>query len=386
MTRRRQLLAGSASLIAAGLAGCTGGGSSEPSGSAGGSSGSDNGTTTTEEPAESDTSYTVEVEPHGSYTFEAVPETYGVASGAYLDMGIALGLQPAATVGLGGAPTKYYDPLDGVAYDGEAVTALDADAGTDALVDTGVDLWLADSRALSETTDVEAVAAETGPFLGSGLSFGAGESGHETFYTLYEAFGKVAAMFDREQQFQTWRSLHLNVTGSIEDALPAESERPTVAALAPDADPEAGEFRVRPLGELRNDTKSYRRVGMQDAFAGNHPDGTVGYDELREAEPDYIGVVGALTDATHEEFVSNVVEPFENSEQGSQLSAVQNGNVVRSAGEFAGPIVDLYSTEAVAKMVYPEAFGEWPGAVGEVPEGEELFDRSLVADVVNQDF
>jgi len=394
MRSRRQLLAGSAGLIAAGLAGCTGsGGSSEPSSGAGSGGENETTTTTTEEP-ESDTSYTVEMRPHGEFAFDAVPETYGVLDSAYLDMGVALGVQPAAAVGLERAPLKYYESLDGATLDTDEVTALGGDGGYEksAFVDADADVWLADPRHLSETTDwsdadIEEVESETGPFVGSSIEFGPEANAEpESVYTLYEAFEKVAAVFGREQQFRTWQSLNLNVTGSINDALPGEDQRPTVAAIGPDVDPESGEFHVQPLGELQNNTKSYRRVGMQDAFAGNYPDGPVGYDDLLEVDPDYIGVVGALTTSTHEEFVSDVVEPFENHERGGELSAVQNGNVIRSGGQFMGPIVDLYSTEAVAKMVYPETFGEWPGAVGEVPEGERLFERQLVSDVITQNF
>lgn len=122
---------------------------------------------------------------------------------------------------------------------------------------------------------------------------------------------------------------------------------------------------------------------MQDAFAGAVPDGPIGYEELLDVDPDYIGAVGGLTSQTHAEFVDTVVEPFEANPNGQQLTAVENGNLVRTGGQFMGPIVDLFSTEALAKMVYPDAFGSWPGSPTEIPASERLFDRQRVADAIN---
>ncbi|MFU1783629.1 ABC transporter substrate-binding protein [Haloarcula japonica] len=398
MVRRRQLLTSSASLIAAGFAGCTGT-TGDPTESTGEST--DTGTNTettsgTEETTASDpTPYTVQMEPNESYTFEEIPETYGVGTSPFIDMGMALGIHPTATTGLERAPLKFYDLLD-LGFDESQITmiASDAESGYDKenFYAADADVWLISRTNIGryvnwDDSDFEDVESRTGPFLGTTLRFAPQSAVQEepNPYTMYEAFEKVAKIFQRQQQFQAWQSLQDDLMSTIEDGLPPEDERPTVAAIWRGVSPDSGQFRIAPLHRLGNNTKSYYRLGMQDAFEGQYPDGPVGYEELLRADPDYIGAVGTLTSTTHEEFVNTVIEPFENNENGQQLRAVQNGNVIRSGGQYMGPIVDMFSTEAVAKQVYPDEFGEWPGAVGGVPESEQLFDRQRLIDIVNGD-
>ncbi|ELZ71408.1 iron ABC transporter substrate-binding protein [Haloferax sp. ATCC BAA-644] len=431
MVRRRQILAGSAGLFASALAGCTAGGSADSESTAAAESETEAATesTTTEQTTENAGQYTVEIEPNDPYTFEAVPETYGVASGPFLDMGMALGIHPSATTGLERAPLKFYDLL-GLEFDESRLTKLasGAESGFDKenFYAADADVWLIARATLGryvswDASDYEEVESQTGPFLGTTLRFAptaavsnepnpytlyeafekvagpflgttlrfaptAAVSNEPNPYTLYEAFEKVATVFQRQQQFQAWQSFHDDLMSTIEAGLPPEDERPTVAAIWRGVSPDSGQFRVAPLHRLGNNTKSYFRVGMKDAFEGRYPEGPIGYEELINVDPDYIGAVGALTSSTHEEFVDTVVEPFENNESGQRLTAVQEGNLIRSAGQYMGPIVDMFSTEAVAKMVYPDQFGEWPGAVGDVPEDEQLFDRERLVDIVNGNF
>ncbi|WP_348533555.1 ABC transporter substrate-binding protein [Haloarcula laminariae] len=379
MARRRRVLASSASLIAAGLAGC------------GGNSGSESGSTN----SPSTEPYTVQIDPNDPYTFEEVPETYGVGTSPFLDMGMALGIQPSATTGLERAPLKFYDLLE-LGFDESQVTKLasDAESGYDRenFYAADADVWLISRTNIGryvnwDDSDFEEVESQTGPFLGTTLRFApqSAVQAEPNPYTMYEAFEKVAKVFQRQQRFEAWQSLHDDLMSTIEEGLPPEDERPTVAAIWRGVSPDSGQFRIAPLHRLGNNTKSYNRVGMQDAFEGQYPDGPIGYEELLRADPDYIGAVGALTSQTHEEFVNTTVEPFESNENGQQLSAVRNGNVIRSGGQYMGPIVDMFSTEAVAKQVYPDEFGEWPGSVGAVPEGEQLFDRQRLRDIVNGD-
>ncbi|WP_135822371.1 ABC transporter substrate-binding protein [Halostella litorea] len=385
MARRRQVLASSASLIAAGLAGCTGNDSN----------GADNTNQSANNGPSDSTPYTVQMEPNDPYTFEEVPETYGVGTSPFLDMGMALGIPPNATTGLERAPLKFYDLLD-LGFDESQVTKLasDAESGYDKenFYAADADVWLISRTNIGryvnwDDSDFEDVESLTGPFLGTTLRFAPQSAVQDepNPYTMYEAFEKVATIFQRQQQFQAWQSLHDDLMGTIEEGLPPEDDRPTVAAIWRGVSPDSGQFRIAPLHRLGNNTKSYYRVGMQDAFEGQYPDGPIGYEELLRADPDYIGAVGALTSSTHEAFVTNVIEPFENNDNGQQLSAVQNGNVIRSGGQYMGPIVDMFSTEAVAKQVYPDEFGEWPGAVGDVPESEQLFDRQRLLEIIDGD-
>ncbi|GAD52527.1 hypothetical protein MBEHAL_1287 [Halarchaeum acidiphilum MH1-52-1] len=382
------MLATSAGLLAAGLAGCSSGGNDAEASTNATSSTSDGTSTADTE------SYTVHIEPNDPYTFEEVPESYGVVSGPLLDVGMSLGIQPSATTGLERAPLKFYDLLD-LEFDESGITKLasGAESGYDKenFYAADADVWLIPENTLARFTgwddsDIHEIESQTGPFLGTTLRFAptAAVSNGTNPYTLYEAFEKYATVFQRQKQFHAWQSLHDDLMATIEDGLPPEDERPTVAAIWRGVSPDSGQFRIAPLHRLGNNTKSYYRLGMRDAFEGHYPGGPIGYEELLDADPDYIGAVGGLTSLTHEEFVDTVVDPFENNENGQDLSAVQNGNVIRSGGQYMGPIVDLFSTEAVAKQVYPDTFGEWPGPVGEVPEDERLFDRQRLLDVIHQ--
>ena len=71
----------------------------------------------------------------------------------------------------------------------------------------------------------------------------------------------------------------------------------------------------------------------------------------------------------------------------SELTAVQNDELYIGTMETTGPIQGLFNTEVLAKQLYPETFGEFPGFdddnTYDVPKGEQLFDRQRVADICN---
>ncbi|ELZ18620.1 ferrichrome-binding protein [Haloterrigena salina JCM 13891] len=373
------MLASGAGLLAATAAGCTG-----------------NPNTDEDDPESDGESYTVTVEPVGSHTFESVPESYAVIPSVWMDIGMALGKQPDAVASFDRAPLKYYDVLPDVSLDQDAVTILagEAEEGYDKenFYDADVDVHLIDPQALQffanwSEEDIQEIEDATGPFLGTTIRFesDALTSGEEPPYDLYGAFEKGAEIFQRQEQFEAWESFYEDFIGEIQSRLPPEEERPSVAAIWRGVNPDSGEFRIAEVNAQANNTRTYRELGLKDAFEGRIPDGPIGYEELLDVDPDYIGAVGSLTSLSHEEFVDTVIEPFEEDSNGRSLSAVRNGNVVRTGGQYMGPIVDLYSTEALAKQVYPDEFGEWPGAVGDVPEDERLFDRGDLADIINGD-
>ncbi|SEV95481.1 ABC transporter substrate-binding protein [Halobacterium jilantaiense] len=391
MPRRRQLLAGTASLIATSLAGCSG--TSGESQSTPESTTKSPETSTGDEATDGSTPYTVEVKPNDPYTFESVPETYAAIPSVWMDIGMALGIQPSATASLKRAPLKYYDQLPDVSFDADAVTKLasDSESGYDKenFYAADCDVHLIDPQMLKfyanwNDADIEEIENGAGPFLGSSIRFASSSvTDNGPYYDLYGAFEKAAKIFQRQERFDAWQSFHDEFMQTIRDGLPPEGDRPSVAAIWRGVRPDSGQFRIAPLDPLQNNTLTYRRLGMRDAFEDDVPDGPIGYEELLRVDPDYIGAVGGLTSLTREEFVSTVVEPFEGNENGQSLTAVQNRNLVRTGGQFMGPIVDLFSTEALAKMVYPDSFGEWPGSVGAVPEGERLFDRQRLSDIIN---
>lgn len=100
-------------------------------------------------------------------------------------------------------------------------------------------------------------------------------------------------------------------------------------------------------------------------------------------DPDYIGCIGYLSYISDAEF-QEIIETAQEHDTVGQLRAVQEGNFLRTGGQYMGPIIDLFSTEALAKQLYPEEFGQWYG-LGETPDDEQLFDRQRVADIINGD-
>jgi len=78
------------------------------------------------------------------------------------------------------------------------------------------------------------------------------------------------------------------------------------------------------------------------------------------------------------EFRDTVLSYMENHPVGSELTAVENGQVYRGGFLHQGPIHNLFLTERAAKQLYPDTFGEVTG-------DEQLFDRGRVADIVNGD-
>ncbi|GAB7013941.1 ABC transporter substrate-binding protein [Halolamina salina] len=398
MTRRRELLAGSVGLLAA-LAGCSSGGAQTATESTATESESD--ATATDEPTatESPTPYSVEIAPHGEFTFETVPESYSVIPSVYLDIGMALGIQPTAATDMARAPRKLYDILPDLTFEEEEITALasGSESGYDKenFYAAAPDVNLIDPRNLGRFTDwddadIQEIENATGPFVASGIRFGPTHpfgNQQDTYYELYDVFEKVATVFQRQERFRQWESLHEEFMSNIEAELPPEDERPSVIPLWRGVDPTTGQFYLSDVHQYHNQTKPLERLGLENAYDAEIPGGGyIGYEELLEYDPDYISVGGSLVSSTHEEFVDQVVEPFENDPNGQDLTAVQEGNILRIGDQYQGPIVDLFATEAVAKMVWPDRFGEWPGPVEDVPEEGQLFDRQRVSDIINGEF
>ncbi|KZX49089.1 MULTISPECIES: ABC transporter substrate-binding protein [Haloarcula] len=380
---RRETIKGGGTILGGGLlAGCTGeNGDSTPADRTG---------TPTE--TESRTPYEVTIEPAGSHTFEDVPETYASIPGAWMDIAMGFGIQPTAVAAFDRLPLKYYDALPGVKFDADAVRTLGESAESqydkEVFYDVDADVHLMDPRMLKkysgwEDEDLAEIESKVGPIMGSLIRFPF--DGREPYYTLYEAFEKTAQLFQRQAQYEAWVDLKEAFYTDVESRVPVSGEEaPTVAAFNFGFDPESGKFFAANLNAKRNDTRSFRTLGVNNAFEGEEyvPFKPIGYEQLLEVDPDYIGMIGYLSYIDDEQF-QGIVETAQNHETLSQLSAVENGNFVRTGGQYMGPIIDLFSTEALAKQLYPEEFGEWLGSIDEVPADEQLFDRQRVADIVN---
>ncbi|WP_336330696.1 ABC transporter substrate-binding protein [Haloarcula sp. CGMCC 1.2071] len=383
-TRRETIKGGGAVLGGGLLAGCA---SESPNAEP-----TETNDTTTSQTKEDLTPYEVTIEPAGSHTFEEVPETYASIPGAWMDIAMGFGIQPTAVAAFDRLPLKYYDALPGVEFDADAVQTLGESAESqydkEVFYDVDADVHLMDPRMLKkysgwEDKDLEEIESRVGPILGSLIRFPF--SGREPYYTLYEAFEKAAQLFQRQAQYEAWIDLKKSFYADIESRVPVSGkDAPTVAAFNFGFKPESGNFFAANIDAARNDTRSFRMLGVGNAFEGEEyvPFKPIGYEKLLEVDPDYIGMIGYLSYIDDTQF-QKTIKAAQSHETLSELSAVQNENFVRTGGQYMGPIIDLFSTEALAKQLYPEEYGEWPGSIHDVPDEEQLFDRQRVADIIN---
>jgi iron complex transport system substrate-binding protein len=366
-TRRDIVKCGGAAAGTGLLAGCTG---DLTSGDGGGGN-----------PTATDTSYTVSMAPVGEVEFDDVPETWVPFTGDWADMGVALGQADGlAAVGIKARyASHHYDELPGVSVDTGAIEQLyNEGVDKERLYDIGADLHVIDPNfvvnrlGLSEG-DVEELGENVAPFFGNTIFSRVYDWHDYRHYDLYEAFGKLADVFQERERYEAFASYHDEVVADVESRLP--EERPDVAVLFPaGAPPEA--FYPYLIGE-GTQSKQWRdlgvgdalgKAGVTDAQAGG---GTVDFETLLDIDPDVLAVrlQGEITDEAFEE---RIVSHLADHDVASELSAVQNDRVVYGGMTYQGPIIHLFQLERAAQGVYPDEFG-----------GEQLFDRQRVADIVN---
>lgn len=76
------------------------------------------------------------------------------------------------------------------------------------------------------------------------------------------------------------------------------------------------------------------------------------------------------------------METVANEPGAEEVTAIRTGAHDPGGTPYVGPVAYLFYSELLAKYLYPETFGEFPG-VGEIPEEEQLFDRERVAEIVD---
>ncbi|GGN05874.1 ABC transporter substrate-binding protein [Halarchaeum nitratireducens] len=373
---RRSFIGVGGAAIGTALAGCTGTGDG---GNTANTTGTD--TTSTTEPTSSSTGpYTVSMAPMGDVTFDAVPETWVANNGSYADMGVALGLDAPAGLWLANRwHTDYYDAIDGVSVDKSDTISLYQDGvSKERYYALDADVHVQDPNFLMNRfkgwseADVDEVAENVAPFFGN-ASFSRTYSWHESYqyYTLYEAFEKVAQLFQRTDRYEAFASLHADVQSNLDFVPTSESERPRVAILWPtSSDPTS--FYPYLVGDGTS-YKQWRDLNVRDALAETDVQdfhsgrGEVDYETLLKVDPDYLLLRGH-EDESAAEFEDTVVAFMEDHETASELTAVKNGDVYRGGPLYQGPISNLVLTERGARQLYGRE--------------EELFDRGRVADIV----
>ncbi|QPV63827.1 ABC transporter substrate-binding protein [Halosimplex litoreum] len=351
--------------------------------------------TTTETATAGDTSYTVEMAPAGEVAFDAVPETWMTYFSTYGDMGIALGQHDGqeAAIFAQNWPTQFFEYLPGVDVSFADVEQIWADGaiGKETFYELDCDVHLMDPNFIQllddswETDDFEEVATEIGPIIGNVIRLRQGDWHDYEYYSLYEAFEKVAAVFRERERYEALKSVHDEFVADVQARLPPESERPEVGLLSVNDEFETGTLSLYKVA-AGNGKKQYQDLGMNDAFEDLDPQTAkdVDWEVLLDIDPDILVLQYAVSHVTAETFEEKK-QVLRDSDLGSQLTAVRNDRLYPGGTAYQGPIINLFQTEMAAKQFYPEVFGEWNGYETFADESAWLFDHQRVADIVNGD-
>ena len=390
-TRRAYLKYGGALVSGGFLAGCTGrsdpGSTSGPTETATGTPTETETNTPTETPARTGTStatggsYTVSMVPVGDVTFDVVPETWVANNGSWADMGVALGLEPPKAVWLTSRyHTQYYDSIPDVSVDkGDMVSLYQDGVSRELFYELDDDVHVMDPNFLLnrfsgwKRADVEELRENVGPFFGNCI-YAQHYPWHDDYryYTLYEAFEKLARVFQRQERYAAFEAVHDEFRGNLAPVVPGQGERPSVAVLWGVGD-QPEEFYPYVIGDGTG-FKHLRDLGVRDALASTDirdfhgSRAAIDVETLLEVDPEVLMLRGYET-KSRAAFRKTVVDFLGSHATASELTAVKNGDVYRAGGLYQGPITNMVLTERTAGQLY-----DFDG---------ELFDRERVAAVVN---
>jgi len=330
-------------------------------------------------------SYSVTMEPVGTVEFDSVPETVAPFTADYIDMMVALGHGDAAQSiwYRGRYKTIHYEELDGVSVDLDGLTQLWNDGiSKEPFYEMDADFHLIDPHALTDwfqawdESDLAEVRDNVAPFAGN-VIFRRTDSWHDyRYYSLYEAFEKVADLFQERDRFEAISSVHDELVAEVQSRLPAPDERPNAALVFGGREPE--EFTPYRLSGNGANKEHFHALGLSDAFAGTGVDGlstsdtgTIDYETMLEIDPDSLLVRYHREGLTREQFEADVVQHMRDHPVGGELTAVQEGRVFRGGPIYSGPLHNLFMIERYAKGYFPEEFGE-----------DELLDRGRLASII----
>jgi len=344
----------------------------------------------TESATETDSSYTVEMEPVGTVRFEQPPERVTHYFPDYADMAVALGHGDSIlSLGLPSRfHTSHYDELDGVSVDTDSITKLNRDNGIDKEIfyELDGDLHLVDPQWLINNSffglgesDVEELTDNVAPFIGNTIFRRTDEWHTYRYYSLYEAFEKVAQVHRKEERFIRLKQFHDEFIARIQADLPSAANRPNaLLTFAAGTEPEA--FFPYRVSDQGTNKKHFHDLGITDALAGTSIEGLsttdrgqIDYETMLEVDPDSILVRGH-EDKSRQEFEETVLAFMNDHGTASELTAVKNDMVFRGGPIYSGPLHHLFLTERYARLYFPDTYSG------------ELFDRQRVADIVNGEF
>ncbi|WP_245902978.1 ABC transporter substrate-binding protein [Salinigranum rubrum] len=362
----------------------------------------------TTQPTEADTSnstpeasYSVELSPVGEVTLDAPPTNVFTHFPWFPDMASALGRGDTInnlwwdgtvagleyfTAGFDEFEIEWADNAGEYGFTKEQLYELDSDLH---LVDPA---WVTSQDGWAPA-DIDEVASNVGPWLGNYYSnFHATPpeewaDGYE-YYSLWELFDGVAALYGERERYDALASVHDEQLATIEEGLPPESDRPTVAYLSISTD-------LSSIYLLRLNAPGYwnshtRPLGAVDAFGDEQFSGPfkeVDMEALLEADPDAILALWTVTETFD---FGALKQNLEDDPVGRELSAVENDRVYPQGTRWQGPLMNLFQLEMTAKQLYPEQFGAWPeyengDVYPDFSATEQLFDHQRVADIIDGD-
>jgi len=325
------------------------------------------------------------MEPVGCLSFDEPPERWVANAGIYCDMGVALGLTDRlAAIG---SPrrfyTGYYDELPGVSLDKanypalsrgtrmpkESFYAADADVH---LIDP---VWLVNTFSWTER-DLADIETNVGPFFGNYIREKQDAWHDYRYYTLWEAFEKVATLFGRRSRYEQLSAVATDLTETISERRPDTS--PELLLLRPQGIPPESFF-----PQYIDDSVSDRQwniVGVDDVLVGSDiPEWGVriGYETLADLDPEIIVMETQFADdfvLEEASFREYTLEFMRDHPVARDVTAVENGRVHAGGINYQGPLISLFQTEQAARVAYPDEFGD-----------EQLFDRERVGEIVTGD-
>ncbi|ADQ68813.1 ABC transporter substrate-binding protein [Halogeometricum borinquense] len=396
LTRRDYMKYGGAVVGGGLLAGCSSQSSTESAPTD--TSGAEPTASATGTPAES---YEACIEPVGCQTFEEVPETYMVNNGEWADMAFALGQRDGFLTSAYMIPGFLFEPfgLD-VPPLSETESLSQTNWDKEIFYEQDPDVILMDPNYMHKTgwdkswdkSDTNEISENVAPFFGNNIL--RRRDWHDyKLYSMYEALERLAELFQERERYEALAEVHASVQDEIQSRLPPADERPEIALINSASNPNEGTFYPMRTQDEGVELKPYRDLDIRSAFTADHIEaGTIDYETLLEVDPEILVVHWGISTTGDQDtfspkaFREQFVTPFEEDPTGSQLTAVQEGNVYPGAFGSQGPLVNLLQTELVAQQLYPEEFGAFDAETfPEVPAEQQLFDRQRVSDIINGD-
>jgi ABC-type Fe3+-hydroxamate transport system substrate-binding protein len=413
-TRRDYLKHGGAVIGGGLIAGCLGDSGSESATTEATESTTDPEAETDAGTTTDDPTYTATMEPVGTLELESVPRSFVGGWGFVADVVTALG-QSDRIVAAEGPQfwfTGFYDKLPGVSAPDpdslDRVLSEDWSVQKELLYELDPDVLATDPNKYisyydSDESEVEEIRGDIAPFFGNVSRRKRGEEWPNwpdgepyPYYSIPEFVGRYGDLFQVSERAATLNEFYRTALEEMRSRVPSETEQPTVAVLNARNNPETSDgftvYNPHTGLEKTYGKKHYRDMEVVDAFDGAYngqSSVTLGYEGVLEVDPDVIILHFAVNyrDWDGKDATQATVEELRNSSLGRQLTAVQEDDLYIGGTPYQGPIINLFQTEMLGKQLYPDQFGAWPGDVTDdqlptIPEEEQLFDRTELADIV----